>query len=314
LFHGSSPHLRHPVATSFEAASAGYGFSQPISHKYNGWREYAHGICSGQLVLPLECISAILPPISCLFAFYSNMSATPFSEDTRSKLARCSTATLTTQLFKRGLRNVFIQGVTRLTQNCPPLVGEAYTLRNIPAREDLDHIGVFENPEHPQRKAIETIPPGHVLAIDCRGEKRVASGGSILMQRLQVRGAAGLVSDGALRDSFEIAQMQFPVYCAGAAAPLNLVYHHAIDINVPIACGGIAVYPGDIIVGDAEGVVVIPRYLAEEVANDAAEQELLEEFILSEIKQGKPLPGTYPPNEDTKVRYQNWKKTRVDRQ
>lgn len=234
-----------------------------------------------------------------------------FSEDTKRKLARCSSATLTTQLFKRGLRNTFLQGLSRLTRECPTLVGEAFTLRNIPAREDLDHLGVFENPEHPQRKAIETVPPGHVLVVDCRGEKRVASGGSILLTRLQVRGAAGFVSDGGLRDSPEIAQMNFPVYCASAAAPLNLVHHHAVDLNVPIACGGVAVYPGDIIVGDAEGVVVIPRHLAAEVANDAAEQELLEEFIIGEVRSGKALPGTYPPNETTKARYQEWKKGRT---
>jgi regulator of RNase E activity RraA len=238
------------------------------------------------------------------------MSEPIFSGATRQKLTRCSSATLTTQLFKRGLRNVFIQNVTRLTRDCPAMVGEAYTLRNIPAREDLDHLGVFENPEHPQRKAFETCPPGHVLVIDCRGERRVASGGGILLARLQVRAAAGLVSDGALRDSAEIAQMNFPVYCAGAAAPLNLVHHHAVDINVPIACGGVAVYPGDIMAGDAEGVVVIPRHLAAEVADDAEQQELLEEFITSEIKQGRSLPGTYPPNEATKARYAQWQKTR----
>lgn len=251
------------------------------------------------------------------------MNAIIFSEETRRKLARCSTATLTTQLFKRGLRNTFIQKVTRLTHHAPradgqspgsaplSMVGEAYTLRNIPAREDLDHVGVFENPEHPQRKAIETCPPGHVLVIDCRGETRVASGGGILVTRLQVRGAAGLVSDGALRDTAEIAQLNFPVYCAGGAAPLNLVHHHATDINVPIACGGVAVYPGDIMVGDAEGVVVVPRHLAAEVANDAAEQEVMEEFITEEIRAGKALPGTYPPNEATKARYQAWKKART---
>ncbi len=240
------------------------------------------------------------------------MSDLAFTDETRRSLTRCSTATLTTQLFKRGLRNVFIQGVSRLTANGGPMVGEAFTLRNIPSREDLDHLGVFENPAHPQRKAIESIPAGQVLVIDCRGEKRVASAGDILLTRLQVRGAAGLVSDGGLRDSHQIAKMDFPVYCAAAAAPLNLVHHHAVDINVPIACGGVAVYPGDIIVGDAEGVVVVPRHLAVEVARDGAEQEQLEEFVLSEIQRGQPLPGTYPPNEETKARYQAWKRNRPD--
>ena len=113
------------------------------------------------------------------------------------------------------------------------------------------------------------VPPGHVLVIDCRGETRVASGGQILTTRLMVRGAAGLVSDGPVRDSGPISRMDFPVYCAGGSAPLNLIHHHTIDLNVPIGCGGVAVYPGDVIVGDDEGVAVIPRHLADEVARDA---------------------------------------------
>jgi regulator of RNase E activity RraA len=231
--------------------------------------------------------------------------------DTIDRLRTVSTATLCTQLFKRGFRNVYIQGIARLSQpSAGNLVGPAYTMRNIPAREDLDQIGAFENPEHPQRKAIETVPPGHVLVLDCRGERRVASGGQILTTRLKVRGAAGLVSDGPVRDSGEIAKMDLPVYCAGGSAPLNLLQHHAIDLNVPIGCGGVAVYPGDIIVGDAEGVVVIPQHLADEVAADAVEQEKLEAFILERIEGGAPLPGTYPPNAETRAAYEQWRKTR----
>ena len=238
------------------------------------------------------------------------MSPPILDDDTRRKLALCSTATLTTQLFKRGLRNTFIQGVRRITESSAPLVGPAFTLRNIPAREDLDQISVFENPEHPQRKAIEKVPAGYVLVIDCRGERRAASAGDILVTRLHVRGVAGLVSDGGLRDTEQIGRMDFPVYCAGASAPLNLAQHHAVDMNVPIACGGVAVYPEDIIVGDGEGVVVIPRHLAAEVANDGAAQELMEEFILGEIRAGRALPGTYPPNAETKARFETWKKAR----
>ena len=231
--------------------------------------------------------------------------------ETFDKLRQVSTATLCTQLFKRGLRNVFVQGVARMTvPSTGNLVGPAYTVRNIPAREDLDQISVFENPEHPQRKGIERVPPGHVLVIDCRGEKRAASGGQILMTRLALRGAAGFVSDGPVRDSGAIAAMNFPVFCAGASAPLNLIHHHAVDLDVPIACGGVAVYPGDIIVGDDEGVVVIPRHLADEVANDAAEQELMEIFILERIEGGAPLPGTYPPNDATRAAFSAWRKER----
>lgn len=230
------------------------------------------------------------------------------SDATRALLAQASAATLTTQLFKRGLRNVCIQGVRPLNPHAGPLVGEAFTLRNIPSREDLDQISVFENPEHPQRKAVEVIPPGCVLVIDCRGEVGAASGGGILMRRLMARGAAGVVSDGGMRDTREIGELKMPVYCAAPAAPLNLVRHHATDFNVPIACGGVAVYPGDVIVGDAEGVVVIPAHLADEVAADAVEQERLERFIAQEIARGEPLPGTYPPNAATRARYEQWKR------
>src|SRR5215470_8273931 len=231
--------------------------------------------------------------------------------ETLEKLRHASVATLCTQLFKRGFRNAFIQGISPLTKpSGGNMVGPAFTMRNIPSREDLDVITVFENPEHPQRKAIEIVPPGHVLVLDCRGETRAASGGQILTTRLKVRGAAGLVSDGPVRDSGEIAKMEFPVFCAGGSAPLNLIHHHAIDLNVPIGCGGVAVYPGDVIVGDEEGVVVIPAHLADEVAADAAEQEKLEVFLLERVQNGAALPGTYPPNAETRAAYEEWRKKR----
>src|SRR5215470_13062093 len=231
--------------------------------------------------------------------------------DTLKRLREVSTATLCTQLFKRGFRNVYVQGISRLTTpKGGNLVGPAFTVRNIPAREDLDQLSAFENPNHPQRKAIESVPPGHVLVIDTRGEKRVASGGQILTTRLKVRGAAGLVSDGPVRDSGEIAQMEFPVFCAGGSAPLNLLHHHAIDQNIPIGCGGVAVYPGDMIVGDDEGVVVIPAHLADEVAEQAVEQEKMEAFILEKVQGGAKLAGTYPPNAETRAAYEEWRKKR----
>jgi regulator of RNase E activity RraA len=234
-----------------------------------------------------------------------------FSETCLAQMHSVSTATLTTQMFRRGFRNVFMQGVRRLGPPGPNLVGPAYTLRNIPAREDLDRAEGFANPEHPQRKAVETTPAGHVLVVDCRGDARVASGGQILMTRLMVRGAAGMVSDGGVRDAGPIAAMAMPVFCAGPSAPLNLVHHHATDINVPIACGGVAVYPGDLIVGDGDGVVVIPAELAEEVSENAAAQEDMEKFLLSRIAGGAPLPGTYPPNDATKAAYEAWRKSKT---
>ncbi|MFM0049758.1 ribonuclease activity regulator RraA [Caballeronia grimmiae] len=235
------------------------------------------------------------------------------SGETLELLRHVSTATLTTQLFKRGLRNVFLQGVAPLVKpakGAPNLVGPAFTLRNIPAREDIDHLGVFQNPDHPQRKAVESAPPGSVFVQDCRGDRTVASTGSILTTRLKVRGVAGMVSDGCVRDSGTIGDIGLPLFCAGASAPLNLAKHHAVDMNVPIACGGVAVYPGDIVVGDVDGVVIVPRHMAEQVAKDAAEQERLEEFIAMRVEAGAALRGTYPPDEATLGEYAEWRKGR----
>jgi regulator of RNase E activity RraA len=231
----------------------------------------------------------------------------PLSEDARGKLANVATATLTTQLFKRGLRNTYMHGVHRLTPGAPQMVGQAFTLRFIPAREDLDNFNVLDDREHPQRKAIETVPAGQVLVIDSRKDMRGASAGDILVARLMVRGVAGLVTDGGMRDSPEIAKLDFPVYCAGGSAPASVHYHHAADLDCPIGCGDVAVFPGDVLVGDAEGVVVIPAHLADEVAAAAVEQERLERFLLREIQQGRGVFGTYPPNDETLARYEAWK-------
>ncbi len=229
------------------------------------------------------------------------------SDKARAQLKKVSTATLTTVLFKRGLRNTYIQGIGPLNPDAPPMVGEAYTLRYIPAREDIDVIEVFKDPSHPQRKAVEAIPPGHVLVMDCRGDASVASAGSILVTRMMVRGAAGVVSDGGLRDSPEIAQLPFPTYCAGPSAPTNLIKHHAVDLNVPIGCGGVPVFPGDIVVGDGEGVVVIPANIADDVAREAADQDVFETFVSEKVRAGASIVGLYPPNEATQKEYAAWR-------
>jgi regulator of RNase E activity RraA len=236
--------------------------------------------------------------------------AAKLSHEAREKLKNVSTATLTTVLFKRGLRNTYIQGIRPLNPSTPPMVGEAYTLRYIPSREDLDTLDVFKDRSHPQRKAVEDIPPGHVLVMDCRGDATVASAGSILVTRMMMRGAAGVVSDGGLRDSPEIARLAIPTYCAGPSAPTNLIKHHAVDLNVPIGCGGVPVFPGDIMVGDGEGVVVIPAHLAEEVASEAFEQDRFETFVTEKVKAGAGIFGLYPPNEDTQKEYAAWKAKR----
>lgn len=236
----------------------------------------------------------------------------PLESDTLDLLRQASTATITTQLFQRGLRNVFMNGLAPLNPKHCSFAGEAVTLRNIPMREDLDTLDVFRDPEHPQRKAVELVGDGQVLVQDCRGDTRAASGGNILVTRMRKRGAVAVVTDGAVRDSQDIAKQRFPVFVQGRSATLNLAVHHAVDINVPIACAGVPVYPGDIIVGDEEGVVVIPRQLADEIARPAAEQEILEQFILEKVEAGSALPGVYPPNEETLAEYATWREARDD--
>lgn len=226
----------------------------------------------------------------------------PGPEDLAS-LARASTATITTQLFKHGLRNTHLAGLTSLTGPGRRMIGEAVTLRYIPAREDLDGLEVYDDYDHPQRVAIESTGPGQVLVVDCRGQGRAASAGNILLTRLQVRGAAGFVSDGTLRDSGGISGLDLPVYAAGASPMTNLAQHHAVDVQVPIACAGVAVYPGDVLVGDADGVVCVPRSYVARIARAAEEQERLEEFVLARVQAGAPLRGTYPPDRSALEQY-----------
>jgi len=228
----------------------------------------------------------------------------------REALKKVSTATLTTVLFKRGFRNVFIQGVFPLNKDAPRMVGEAYTLRYIPAREDIDQLGAFEGRGHPQREAIEACPPGHVLMMDARRDASAATGGDILMTRLMVRGVAGVVTDGGLRDSPTIEKLPWPSYCGARSAPLNLVRHHAVEANVPIGCGGVAVYPGDVVVGDAEGVVVIPAGIADEVAEEAAAQTLFEDWVEERVKEGRSIFGLYPADAKTRAEFESFKKSK----
>ena len=214
-------------------------------------------------------------------------------------LRRASTATIQSQLFRRGLRNTFLFGLRPANPRCTRFIGEAFTLRYIPAREDVDTLDVFKDPTHPQRLAVESIPSGQVLVMDCRQDAHAASGGNILMTRLKVRGAVGVVTDGSFRDTPALTDLDLPMFSAGTSATINLARHHAVEMQVPIGCAGVAVYPGDIVVGDPEGVVVVPRHLASEIAAPAAEQEELERFILERVEGGASLPGTYPPNEAT---------------
>lgn len=231
--------------------------------------------------------------------------------ETREALMGVSTATLTTALFKRGLRNVFLQDVHPVSAKGRNMVGPAFTLRYIPAREDLNQLSVFENPAHPQRVAIETCPPGHVLVMDSRRDAGAASAGDILVTRLMVRGAAGVVTDGGFRDSPSIAKLDIPAYHNRPTAPTNLILHQAVDLNLPIGCGGVAVFPGDIIVGDDEGVVVIPAEMADAVASEARAMTEFETFVSERVLAGQSIVGLYPPTDPaTREAFENWKKSK----
>jgi len=230
---------------------------------------------------------------------------------TRQKLTGVSTATLCTALFKRGLRNQFIQDVRPLNPGLPNMVGEAFTLRYIPAREDLNPITVFENREHPQRKAVEECPPGAVFVIDSRKDARAASAGSILVSRLMRRGVAGVVTDGGFRDSPEIARLPIPAYHHRPSAPTNLTLHQALDINGPIGCGDVAVWPGDVVVGDAEGVVVIPAGIADEIAHEAVQMTAFEDFVTERVLEGRSILGLYPPTDErSREDFAAWRKAK----
>ncbi|WP_417721851.1 ribonuclease activity regulator RraA [Salipiger sp.] len=231
----------------------------------------------------------------------------PLAPDTLERLRGASTSTIATLLYKKGFRNCYVQGVLPLSGGAR-MVGPAFTLRYIVAREDTDPLTAFREPDHPQRIAIETCPEGSVLVMDCRQDATAASAGSILLTRLEVRGGAGVVTDGGIRDAEGAAALTMPVYAAKPSAPTNLTKHHAVDIDVPVSCGGAAVYPGDIVVGDSDGVMVIPRHLADEIAAEALPMEDYEAFVLEEVRAGRAIIGLYPPTDPASLdRYEAWK-------
>ena len=221
-----------------------------------------------------------------------------------------STATLTMQLLKRGIKNIWMFGPKPLAAGQERIAGPAYTLRFIPGREDLTGPDILKRTDLAQRRAIEECPPDHILVVDALGREDGAAIGDILATRLRVRGVAGLVSDANVRDADGVIASRLPVWCPGAAAPASVANLSDGELQVPIGCGGVAVIPGDWIVCDNDGVVVVPQALAEEVAIGGLEQELHEQFILEQVKGGAPIPGHYPPNEENLAKYQEWKAKR----
>lgn len=223
--------------------------------------------------------------------------------DTVALFKKTSAATVSGRLFRRGFRNVFMRNVRPLATHGEVLVGPAYTLRYIPAREDIDGFGIKPDSNEVQRDAFEATPPGHVLVMDCREEVRAASCGDILVTRLKYLGGAGVVTDGGVRDASAIERIGLPVFCGAPSPPVNRILHHALEHGRPIACGGVAVYPGDVIVGDADGIVVCPAGIAAEIARESVEQEEMEAWLAERVAAGAPLAGTFPPNEATLAAY-----------
>ncbi|QQS14116.1 MAG: ribonuclease activity regulator RraA [Rhodospirillales bacterium] len=229
----------------------------------------------------------------------------PLDAEAIAQFMYASTATITMQLMKRGLRNMAIN-VRPMNPAASRMVGPAYTLRYIAGREDLCPPPSPSDPENAQKHAVEHTPAGAVLVVSTGGELRSGTFGDILVARLQVRGVAGVVSDGAMRDQPVVSGMKLPVFAAGVTAPPSMTHLLPVDVQLPVGCGGVPVFPNDVVVSDGDGVVIVPRHIAEEVARDSMAQERLEKFVAIQILKGKPVMGTYPPDDATKAAFQAW--------
>jgi regulator of RNase E activity RraA len=211
-------------------------------------------------------------------------------------------STLSTCLYRRGIRNAYLHGITPVNKETR-MVGEAFTMRFVPARED-----VTDTRNNLHQRAFDECPAGAVLVIDAQRELEACTCGDLLIARLKARGAAGIVTDGGFRDAKEIAQLAFPAYHSRPVPPPSFLRLHAIALNEPIGCARVAVYPGDIMVGDAEGVVVIPASMANEIAAEAHEASNYDEFVAEQIRGGRTVVGLYPPTDISRAEYAAWRK------
>ena len=225
------------------------------------------------------------------------------------KLSHITTATITTALLKKGLRNVWIRGAKPLSPGLPRLIGRAFTLRFVPAREDLATPASWGAPIS-TRAAIEAMPNGCIAVVDAMGVEDAGIFGDILCARMKMRGVSALITDGVVRDVEGVLGTQLPVWCNGYAAPASVTSLTFVGWQEPIACGGVAVFPNDWIVVDGDGAVLIPADLINDVIDACIEQEQLEGWIMQQVQAGHALPGLYPPNEENKARYEHWKKTK----
>ncbi len=235
-----------------------------------------------------------------------------FDEAVRERLRIVNVSTLTTCLFRRGFRSRLIDGVRPINAAAARMVGEAFTLRFIPAREDVDVMAAYAEDTHVQRRAMEECPAGHVLVIDSLGDASAASAGDNMLGRLKARGVEGAVTDGGFRDTPDIEGLAFPAFHRRPAPATSPIRFHAADLGLAIGCGGVAVYPGDIVVGDPEGVVVIPRELAREIAGEASEMTAYDEFVTARVAEGRSLFGLYPSTPASRDEFEIWRKKPQD--
>lgn len=229
----------------------------------------------------------------------------PLDAETASALSRVTTATLTTVLLKKGLRNVWMRGSRAIRTGQPRVVGRAFTLRFVPAREDLATPESWSSPIS-TRAAIELMPAAALVVVDAMGVTDAGIFGDILCARMKRRGVAGLITDGVVRDLAGVLGTDLPVWCSGVAAPASVNGLTFVGWQEPIGCGGVAVVPNDVVVADDDGAVLIPAALLNDVVTAAVEQERLEGWIMQQVESGQPLPGLYPPNDANKAAYQTW--------
>ncbi|MBL8287211.1 MAG: ribonuclease activity regulator RraA [Rubrivivax sp.] len=225
------------------------------------------------------------------------------------RLAKATSGSLTTQLYIKGFRQPVLCGLKPLNKRVKPFAGRAYTMRFIPAREDIDVYGNLTtepSADNLQWVGVEQLEPGHVLVIDSNRDGRAASMGNMLVTRMMMRGARAVVTDGAFRDGTELAAMDFPVWSNGVTATTRLSYHHVADLDVPIGCAGVAIYPGDVIHGDGDNITVIPAHLAEEMAQLCEQRDDIEAYLAMRVRAGEPLWGLYPPSAQTRAQHQAW--------
>ena len=231
------------------------------------------------------------------------------SQTTREKLMHISVATIASALYRRGLRNQVIQDVRPVARKGKNMVGPAFTLRYMPAREDRNKLEAFRDPMHKQRQAVEQCPEGSILVMDSRKDARAATAGDILIKRLMVRGAAGVITDGGFRDSMVVGSLEMPAYHSRPSSPTNLTLHEAIEINGPIGCGDVAVFPGDILVGDDDSVIVIPAEIVDEIADETTEMTAYEDFVSERVLGGATIIGLYPATDENNLDlFDQWRK------